>query len=363
MKFAAYFALACAAVLTTGCASRRCDTWSGVDCRTQGGPAGESPLRVYAFGNAGLSSPERQTSLALLAKVIASEPGPSERVLTVLGDNVYERGPLSTEQELADAKAFYEKLFGAIGWKAVAVVPGNHDHGAWRHGGFDAAAVNAQQKWFKQIREDLAFPPAADPRTESPWLTVQVPGLESCLALHAVDSQGYRENLLAAPVKAADAAWNLVLAHHPTRPAANHMGDRYREEYLTYASAMDGTDLLVAANDNVLFADLEAKDATHPGPPNIVSGAFAKAARVKSPEFTRCASELPGFVRLSVEGDALVADFFSSRPGDTLAEKPYCSQRIEKAGAGNKCGLVAAKAEAKSEPAATTKSEPSAEAK
>lgn len=344
MRFAALLAAVAAALVSSGCASRRCDTWSGVDCRTHGSAAGESPLRLYAIGNAGLTSPERAQSVALLAKVIANEPGPSERLLAVLGDNVYERGQLSTEKELSDAKAFYEKLFGAIGWKAVAVVPGNHDHGAWGHGGFSASAVTAQEKWFKSIRADVSYPPPADPRTEAPWLTVKAPGFERCLALHAVDSQGYRENLLAQPLAKADAAWNVALAHHPTRPAANHMGDRYRPEYATYAKALEGVDVLVAANDNVLFADLDPADEKHPGPPNVVTGAFAKATRVKVPEFTRCASELPGFVRFSVEGDALVADFFASRPGSELNDKPYCTQRFEKKGAGEQCALTSAAA-------------------
>jgi hypothetical protein len=330
--------MALSAALQAGCAARRCDRWSGSECRATGTPAtAASPLRLYALGDAGRTGDDRAASLALLRKVIAAEPAATTRVLAVLGNNIYERGLLSGEAELGAAKAFYEALFSAAEWRTVAVVPGNYDHGGFRHTGFDARAIAAEGAWFRQLRADVVFPEAADPRSKAPWTTVPVPGLESCLTLQATDSHGFRENLLALPAPAAASAWNLALAHHPTRPAANHMGDRSREEYRDYAGALSSVDLLLAAHENVLFADLEPRDATHPGPPNIVSGAFARGQRLKAPEATRCSSEVPGFVRLSVMGDALVADFFSLSPAGGDAA-PYCTQAIVKAGAGAQCG-------------------------
>lgn len=344
--------------LHAGCAARRCDTWSGAACGATGTPAtAASPLRLYALGDAGRTGDERAASLELLKQVLASEPAGTTRVLAVLGNNIYERGMLSGDAELGAAKEFYAALFGAAEWRTVAVVPGNYDHGAFRHGGFDAKAIAAEAAWFRQLRADVVFPEAADPRNDSPWLSVAVPGLERCVTLQATDSQGYRENLLALPAPKSESAWNLALAHHPTRTAANHMGDRHRDEYQEYAKALAAVDLLLAGHENVLFADLAPRDADRPGPPNIVSGAFAKGQRLKSPERTRCASELPGFVRLSVQGDALVADFFSVSPAGG-APTPYCTQAIEKAGSGAQCG--AAGATAAVEAAAPAESAPAA---
>lgn len=321
----------------TSCAHRRCDSWSGAPCRASGEPAARSTLRIYAIGDAGKGSAERAQALSLLAKVVAAEDGPADRALVVLGNNVYERGMLSADPDVASAKEFYGKLFGALSWKTVAVVPGNYDHGSFRHGGYDEKAVDAEARWFHDLRADVKFPPAADPHVEQPWLSFGIPGRESCVAFAATDSQGYRENLLALPMPVADAAWNVALAHHPTRTAANHMGDRTHDDYVTYARSLEGADLLLAGHENVLFADLEPRDAGHPGPPNVVSGSFSRVARLKSPEATRCGSEQPGFVRLSVVGDALVVDFFSFMPGEPGDAKPYCTQKLEKAGSGAKC--------------------------
>jgi len=326
-----------------GCAhQRRCDTWADAACQPSGEPAVTASVRIYALGDAGKSTDERAQALGLLAKVVASESGQSDRVLALLGNNVYERGVLSSESDLAAARTFYEALFALTTWKTVAAVPGNYDHGAFRHGGFDEKAVAAQAAWFRQLRPDLVFPPAADPRTESPWTSVGVPGHEQCLALHATDSQGFRENFLALPATRTEAAWNLALAHHPTRTAANHMGDRYREDLAGYAKSLDQMDLLLSAHENVLFADLAAPGDKRPGPPNIVSGSFARVQRIKAPEFTRCAAEQPGFVRLSVSGDKLVADFFSFKPGEVPSPLPYCTQTIEKPGASAKCATPVA---------------------
>lgn len=324
-------------VSSAGCAHRRCDTWSDAACKPTGEPAVAATVRIYALGDAGKSTDERAQALGLLGKVMASEAGESDRVLALLGNNVYERGVLSSDADLASAETFYTSLFGLTPWKTVAIVPGNYDHGAFRHGGFDEKAITAEAAWFRRLRADVLFPPAADPRTESPWTTLRLPGHEQCLSLHTTDSQGFRENFLALPAQRTDSAWNLALAHHPTRTAANHMGDRYRDDYASYDKSLEQMDLLLSAHENVLFADLEPKGDKRPGPPNIVSGSFARAQRIKAPEFTSCAAEQPGFVRLSITGDKLVADFFAFKPGELPSPHPYCTQTIEKPGASAKC--------------------------
>ena len=71
MRILAVLAIAAA---VQGCANRRCDTWSGVDCRASGEAAVESGLRIYALGNAGQTGDDRKNSLALLAHVIERGP-------------------------------------------------------------------------------------------------------------------------------------------------------------------------------------------------------------------------------------------------------------------------------------------------
>lgn len=330
----------------SGCLHRRCGTWDGVTCGSEGAPAETSSVRLYALGDAGLDTDDRARALSLLQAVVASEQAGSQRVLAVLGDNVYGRGMLSDEKDLSNAKAFYTQLFAVSPWSQVVVVPGSRDHGVRRTVGFDAQAVAAEAEWFRALDSKVVFPSAADPRAEAPWLTVPVAGHERCLTLQAVDSQGFRENLLALPAPKAESAWNVALSHHATRTAANHMGDRTREETTTYAEALAALDLVVSGHENVLFADLGAKDAkTRPGPPTVMSGSFSQVKRLKSPELTTCAAEQPGFVRLSIDGDALVADFFAIGQDEAPSTKPYCTQRIVKAGAGAACAAPAVAAQ------------------
>lgn len=327
------------AATQTACMHRRCDTWGKAPCRAEGAVAQASPLRIYALGDAGRDSPARARALSLLEQVIASEPASSTRVLAVLGDNVHRRGMLSSDESVASAKAFYEGLFTLTAWDRVVMVPGNDDHGGFRHGGFNATAIEAQAAWLRAFAPEVVFPAAADPRADAPWVTVNVPGHEACVTLQAVDSQGFRENLLAWKAPASEAAWNLALAHHGTRTAANHMGDRSRDSTLSWAEALSTTDLVLTAHENVLFADLEPSGVDRPGPPNVMSGSFSEAKRLKAPQYTSCAAEQAGFVRLSVDGDALVADFFSVPPDGEPSASPYCTQRLVKDGAGARCGL------------------------
>jgi 3',5'-cyclic AMP phosphodiesterase CpdA len=247
---------------------------------------GEQPVvRLAAVGDAGTGDAAERSVAETMAQTGASDPFDA---LLLLGDNVYPSGDPSR----LDAAVF--EPFGPVldaGAELLAVL-GNHDVEAG-HGPAQAAALGMPHSWY----------------------TAEVgPALVIALDTNQVGSTEQRA-WLERTLASSDAAWVIVIMHHPPFSAGYHGSTAtVREEWVPLFERY-GVDLVLTGHDHDYQRSAPIGGITY-----VVSGGGASPRPTGRAEFTAYSASGLHFVDVAVWEDRIEVQAISpSGVFDTFA--------------------------------------------
>ncbi|MCC7443132.1 MAG: metallophosphoesterase [Bdellovibrionales bacterium] len=171
-------------------------------------PSGATEVTFLAFGDFGTGSGDQLR----VAEAMERECGAGSCAFALLlGDNIYENGVDSVEDEQWESK--FEAPYAGLGAMDFWAILGNHD---WRG--------NPQAQIDYTLRSERWRMPAAQ---------YSIPGLPEWLTLHGLDTdtiknaEEYREPAAAAARDAlcGKPGWRLMFGHHPLHSSGHHGGD------------------------------------------------------------------------------------------------------------------------------------------
>jgi tartrate-resistant acid phosphatase type 5 len=205
MKMHTRFGLAAAAVLTLAA----CSEDDPVTEPAPTGPPAEGGLRFVALGDTGTGE-AGQLEVADAMKAKCDADGCAFAVL--LGDNIYETGPTSTDDPQWEEK--FEIPYAALDMPFYAVL-GNHDYGdsdgssgnMWPQGPVEVDYSGQSDKW--------TMPATYYTFTETSEADVGFVTLDTNSLLWDDTSNGDQRSWYADAVAALGTSWTVALGHHP----------------------------------------------------------------------------------------------------------------------------------------------------
>ncbi len=257
--------------------------WNRIDARFRldvGAPAETAPypgldpdpvLRLAVAGDVGTGG---AAEYATAAAMDALEADREFDALLLLGDNVYPSGDADQVQAKV-LDPFDPVLDGPT--RLVATL-GNHDI---RSGEGDevAAALGMPARWYT---EELG--------------PVRIVSVDSTQVTDP-DQLRWLDETLTAPT---DAAWTIVIQHHPPFSAGFHRSHGPSQDLLVPRYTAAGVDLVLAGHDHD-YQRIEPQD----GVAYVVSGAAAKRRDTARADFTERAASTHHFVELAVYPDRM----------------------------------------------------------
>lgn len=220
------------------------------------------------------------------------------------GDNFYPDGVASTQDPLWQSafERIYHGPHSFVPWHSVL---GNHDYLGNAQAQIDYSNVSGRwqmpARYYSQRFTLASGEPVLVLFLDTNTLVSDYRTRAKYRATQGQDP-GPQLAWLKRQLSGSDAAWTLVVGHHPIYTSGKRYGrDNGLVETLAPLLKRYGVDAYIAGHEH----DLQHNQIKHSDLAHYVSGGGSEARSVEQREFTRYAEATPGFLTFSINADAL----------------------------------------------------------
>ncbi|MFY8325564.1 purple acid phosphatase family protein [Pseudoalteromonas sp. ZZD1] len=220
------------------------------------------------------------------------------------GDNFYPNGVASVNDPLWQSA--YEDIYhGPHTFEDWYVVLGNHDYLGNAQAQIDY--TNKSQRWQLPARYySKTFELENNEQVLMVFLDTNPiqPEYKTRDKYRSTQGQGYKTQLnwLETQLAGSDAKWKIVVGHHPLYSSGKRFGrNQGLRDILEPIMERHNVQAYIAGHEH----DLQYNQPENSNIAHFVSGGGSEARFVKQREFTRYAEATPGFLSVSINGEAL----------------------------------------------------------